>query len=193
MNNSRESATARFDRSKIRLRPLNDGDYRLLRANEMSAALTFRWRFHGEHLAPERYSAQLWDGVLCQFVVERVSDSAVLGHVALYNADHVNGHCYLAGAKFSSAEGIEFIVGLLLLVEHAFQGWPMRKIYLEAPEYNYSQFDGAEGWLMDVEGRLSEHTFLDGRYWDLVIGSISRVRWERVRSRVLRMSGAEND
>jgi hypothetical protein len=74
--------------------------------------------------------------------------------------------------------------GLMLLADHLFRNWNFRKIYFEATEFNYAQFASGKGRLFVEEGRLTEHTFYDGRYWDLVVGSMTRDAWTRLKSPV---------
>jgi hypothetical protein len=124
----------------------------------------------------------LWDSVLAQFIATPLDRDAALGLVTLYNARMADGWCYLAALSAPSAIGTGQIVeGVYLLVEHAFGMWPLRKIYVEAAAYNVAQFESVVGRYFCEEGRLADHVFYNGRYWDLVTFSLSRARWEAER------------
>jgi hypothetical protein len=64
-------------------------------------------------------------------------------------------------------------------VNYLFVNWDFRKLYAQAPEFNVPQFGSGKDRLLVEEGRLCEHVFFDGRYWDDVIFAVYRSEWER--------------
>jgi RimJ/RimL family protein N-acetyltransferase len=159
----------------VRLRPIEPSDmpwlYRLATEGETAE----RWRYRGATPDRQTFANQLWDNVLTQSVVERVADHRLVGLVCAYNANLRDGFVYLAAVcdvPFSRT-GL-CAESLLLLAERVFRNWNFRKIYFEAPAFNYEQFaSGANGYFCE-EARLQDHTFYAGRYWDLVVGSMTR-------------------
>jgi hypothetical protein len=64
--------------------------------------------------------------------------------------------------------------GLALFLRYVFTCWNFRKLYMEVAEYNYEQFSSGAGRFFEVEGRLREHFYYGGRYWDKLILTLSR-------------------
>ncbi len=64
-----------------------------------------------------------------------------------------------------------------MFVSRLFEGWPIRKVYLETDALALPTFASAIGKLMIEEARLSEFYFAEGMYIDKVICSISRDAW----------------
>jgi len=156
----------------VYLKPISASDEVWLREAELSPFLAFRWRHHGMHLPPAEYSHHLWAGVLAQFAI--LHGDNLLGLSVLYGADFANGHCKMGIAKFRDAPDLRVMTGALLTINYGFQGWPFRKIYLEMAEYNFPQIASGAGTVFSEEGRLTEHIFLDGIYWDVLILALKR-------------------
>lgn len=70
-----------------------------------------------------------------------------------------------------------YFEGAVLFIEYLFRIWPFRKLYAEIPEYN---LDSLRSMLTvwTQQGRLTEHDYLNGRYWDRYILSLTRSEWE---------------
>jgi RimJ/RimL family protein N-acetyltransferase len=126
----------------------------------------------------EAFEKNLWSGVLAQFIVVERAQSHPVGTVVLYRADFPNGTAYLAAAMIpdlqSSGLGIE---ALDLMVGYAFVTWNFRKLYLDVPEFNMSQFSNAAASLLEIEGRLREHSYHAGRFWDRLTLALYRERY----------------
>ncbi len=181
-------ASAALEGARVRLRPLEPIDYAGLRRQELTAQLAFRWRHHGAHEPPEFFPNSLWAHALVHFIVEDKIQNVSIGIVSAYGADFQTGTIYIAAAKFDSKleVGSRIVGSIGLLIDYLFQGWPLRKIYFETPEYNLQQFEGAVGWLLVEEARFREHVFLNGRYWDQVVLTLWRDNWIQNRKHVVR-------
>jgi hypothetical protein len=133
------------------------------------------------HPNPETYAGALWADSLCSFLVfDADRSSRPTGLVTAYSADHVNGHCKVAAVKFATASvagSMSVLNGVCLLFDYLFTAWPFRKIYLEVPAYNTSQFESAIGRILTNEGSLRDYVYLDGQYWDLIFLSTNRQQW----------------
>jgi hypothetical protein len=180
--------TPALSNGHVRLRALDVADLDWLRAAETDELLAFRWRLHGGHPSPNDFVDQLWHGLLVMFVVEKVDDGAAIGLLSAYQADQRNGHCRVAGARLSLDGSMDssFLAGLAIFLDYLFGGWPFRKLYLETPEFNLSQFASAvDRGILEIEARLAEFVFLADRYWDVVFLAVSREKWAELRESVL--------
>jgi RimJ/RimL family protein N-acetyltransferase len=176
-----DSAPSTGTPGRVRLRPVDPNDIPFLYALATEGETGERWRYRGATPDPKVFAAQLWDGVLAQFVVERSVDGSPVGIVSAYNANHRDGYVYLAGVSHPSLQGTGLgAEALLLLAEHVFGNWSFRKAYFESASFNYEQFASGADVYFDEEARLRDHTFYRGRYWDLVIGSLTRDGLRRV-------------
>ncbi len=167
------------------LRPIVPSDYEALYRIELSGSLLRSWRFGGTTPPPEEYAALLWRGVHSQYLVESSTSggSSAIALVTSYNMDATNGHCYVAALRMADgvAASSMFIEGFAVFVESLFRSTAIRKVYLEAPEYNVVEFESAvRTGLLTEEARLKEHRYFDGRYWDQCILSITRNKWDEI-------------
>jgi RimJ/RimL family protein N-acetyltransferase len=162
----------------ISLRPVRPADYDFIRSAELSDELGLRWRHRGATPSPEAFAHTLWAGVLTQYLVVANSDNRVLGLVCAYDADLRAGTCFIGFARFDRRDRSPGLVeGVLLLTDHLFAHWPFRKLYGECLEFNLPEFGAGLGPLLVEEGRLREHMFAGGRYWDLCYLALYRDTW----------------
>lgn len=168
----------------VELKPVTEADHPGLRRLELGEAMLHHWRFGGYTPSPERYGTILWDGVYSQYIVTSSASGQPLGLVMLYDVDMVHQWAYLGAARFAVglASGVVFMHGLGLFLDLSFRLAPFRKIYVDTPEYNVDAFRSAIGKVMREEGRLRQHRFFDGRYWDNLILSIDRDEWNEYRA-----------
>jgi RimJ/RimL family protein N-acetyltransferase len=161
----------------VSLRPITPEDYPWLQNAELSSELAMRWRFRGATPGPEQWAQAIWTGSLAQFLVveRRTGDPA--GLVAVYRANFQHAHAALGAARFASAKSPVMILGIALFLRYVFACWNFRKLYLELPEYNYSQFASGLGRIFEVEGVLREHNYFDGQLWDEMLLAIYRDSW----------------
>lgn len=170
----------------VALRPLGPGDYEFLRNAEVSEELGPRWRFRGATPSPEMYAQSLWQGVTAQFVIVEAGSPRPIGLVSLYNVEHAQETAYFAVADLRTGGGATRVVqGAVLFLSYVFQVWNLRKVYVETYEYNLRQFASLKDRLLIEEGRLRDHFFLGGRYWDLVTLALYRDDWTIWERRVL--------
>lgn len=163
-----------------RLRPLAQTDYGYFYDLSLSAQNNARWRYRGSTPSPERFVTDLWSGVQAQFVIETPPPRKRAGLVVAYNADLANGTVYLATLIDNEYHRKVWpLEGILLFVEYLFQNWNFRKIYAETPEFSASQFSSGAGSLFEEEGRLRQHQYFKGRYWDFIIYALARELWEK--------------
>lgn len=168
------------------LRPLNTDDYQSLRLAELSGERAVRWRYRGATVSPEQWARGLWDGILAQYLVCTRSAGRPLGLVLVYRPNFTDGHAMFAAEAFSSPEPSPLLMfGAALLLDYTFACWNFRKLYLEVSEYNLGQLASGVGRVFAEEGRLREHLWCAGRYWDQVTLALYRDVWARESQRVL--------
>jgi hypothetical protein len=169
------------------LRPVLPEDYRFLRVAETSGDLGIRWRYRGSAVSPDQWAQHFWQNVLSQYLVIGTRDPTPLGLVVAYRASFQDGHVCLGVESFSSRpRSPALIFGACLFVEHVFTCWDFHKLYMEVAEYNLHQFQSGIGQLFELEGRLREHTWYDGKRWDQLFLALYRTTWRERGVRLLR-------
>lgn len=170
----------------ISLAPIRPVDYDFIRSAELSDDLGVRWRHRGGTPSPESFSHALWAGVLSQFLVISTADNSIVGLVSAYNADLASGTCYVGFARFGpGTSSPHMIEGIVLFIDHLFKTWPLRKLYGETIEFNLPNLRLPVGLLLVEEGRLRDHVWAAGRYWDLLYFALYRETWEALSARLL--------
>ena len=162
-----------------RLRPVGQSDYAYLYDLSLHAENLARWRYRSATPSPESFVVDLWNGVLAQFVIESAATRERAGLAVAYNADAANGTVFL-GVVLDPAHRRKVwpIEGVLLFLDYLFRNWALRKVYAESPEYCAQQFASGSRWLFQEEGRLREHQYHQGRYWDYIHFALYRESWE---------------
>lgn len=154
-------------RGAVEMRPVGPSQMAFLYQLAVDERTAFRWRFRLETPTEETFARTLWPGVLVQFCVHLVTTGEPIGLVTCYGADMANGHANVGGIFAPNIHGTGLAISAVhLFIEYIFKGWAFRKLYFEVPEFNYLQFASGEGKLFQLEGRLREHDYYDGRYWD---------------------------
>lgn len=159
----------------VRLTPVGPDDVRFLYSLAVHPQTCFRWRYRGVPPPVERFAADLWSQVLVQFVVRRTENQEPVGHVVAYGAEIGHGHTYI-GAVFQPAYTGTGLAAraAMMFIRYLFHAFPLRKLYMEVPEFNWPQLRSGENQLFRVEGRLRDHEHFAGRYWDRLLCAIYR-------------------
>jgi RimJ/RimL family protein N-acetyltransferase len=157
------------------LMPVQPGDTDFLYWLASHPETCFRWRYRGAPPAYDRFVADLWSRVLVQFTVRRSGDGEPVGHVVGYAADSTMRHAYV-GAVFAPAHTGTGLPAQAVhtFVDYLFHTFPLHKLYLEVPGYNWSQLESGAGRLFTVEGVLLGHDYYAGQYWDKRVCAIYR-------------------
>lgn len=180
------SRLAPLDGRRVFLRPILASEQELLRLIESSPPLAGQWRFRGSTPSPEAHVASLWAGVLAQYLVVSRESQEPVGIVAVFDPHFGDGFAELAAAKFEPATWpVPLMQGLALFVEHVFRTWSFRKLYVRCLEPSYGRISSAVGWLLQREGTLREHAYVDGTYVDQHVLALYRETWERESTRIL--------
>ncbi|KPM51068.1 acetyltransferase [Frankia sp. R43] len=130
----------------------------------------FRWRYRGAFPPYEKFEADLWQGMLAQFLIVSRETGEAAGHAICYNPDFGLGNAYvgvaMTGRYQRSGIAAEPVV---LFLRYLFDVWPFRKLYFELPEFNCRQFASAIGSTLHIEARFRDHDYYRGRRWDRVV------------------------
>lgn len=109
-----------------------------------------------------------------------------LGLVMAQHANFQDGYAYIGALGFHTRDRVpQMVFGFAIFIEYLFTCWPLRKLYLEVPEYNVAQFGSGIGTYLDIEARLRDHVFYAGRHWDFLTLALYRDKWAERGSRLL--------
>ena len=113
------------------------------------------------------------------FAIE--ADGNLIGHRSLFNIDETARHCELGisiGDKdyWGRGYGREAVS---LLLDYAFRLRNLRRVWLEVHASNERAIRAYSSCGFVEEGRMREHTWLDGRYLDNGLMGILRDEWRR--------------
>jgi RimJ/RimL family protein N-acetyltransferase/acyl carrier protein len=170
----------RFSLRKARLEPLLPRHYDFVYAILSDDEVAWRWRFGGIVPSPEVAMARMWEGVAVQKLVVNVEIDAPVGLVSLYNHNPRGSTAFLAAVAHPSHFGSGVVVeGAAGLMDYGFARLDLRKIYVEAMEYNLAQFQALKRFARE-EARLVHHDRIRGRYWDFVTMAIYRDSWAAI-------------
>ena len=152
--------------AEVQLKSIDTADLEYLYRLAMSPTPGYRWRYHGTQVTLERFVAELWQSVLCQFVVVHRANKERIGQVVAYSHDTHNQHLYLGAVFEDHYQG--YGVGasaVAMFVEYLFDVYPLRKVYMEVADYNYAQIKSAvDRKLISHEGELLKHLYHKGSY-----------------------------
>ena len=139
-----------------------------------------QFRFGGAAIHPHAALAAVWEGTLVHLVGVGNRSRRRLGVASVTSADMRNGTAYLSVVADPSVIGTGLMIEVAILaIEYVFQTWPFRKLYAEVPEYNLRTFASVTKRYFRREGLLTDHVYLDGRYWDVHVLATDRATWQR--------------
>ena len=171
----------------VMLRPVRASDQEFVQIEETTGELAARWRFRGATPGPQEWMERTFAGVLAQYLVFVRAANAPVGLVTAYEAHFEHGTAKVAAARFGAdaQRSPAMVPAVALLIRHVLTSWNLRKLYMDVPEYNLPQFDSLIGPYFGEEGRLVDHLFYGGAYWDHVILALYRDAWPEIERRIL--------
>lgn len=153
-----------------------------------------RARFGGQTPSRNEIMSRLWDSVLAQHVVELSRTRRPVGLVVLSSPSFSDRYCYFSMMALPEYyRTATIMIGAGLAFDYAFNNWDFRKIYCDVLESNLSQFASVVGSILQEEGRLAEHHWVEGRYEALVNLSLYRQDWFRIRSKYSRFLDLDDE
>ena len=170
----------------VYLRAVLPEDLRSIRMIDLSAELGVRFRHRGATPGMAQWT-QSSDSALAQFLIVRSDDNRPIGLAAIYEPSFQDQYAHFAAAMFGKAGRSPLaVMGCVLAIEYAFKCWAFRKLYLELPAYNLDQISAGLGRMFVEEGRLREHMYYDGHWWDKVVLALYRNTWEERSARLVK-------
>jgi RimJ/RimL family protein N-acetyltransferase/aryl carrier-like protein len=166
--------TSAFELTAVRPEDLN-----FLFSLASSAGTSFRWRYRGAPPSMERFRESLWQGIMVQYVARRLDNHEPAGLLISYGADPGMRHAYV-GAVFAAPYAGTGLAAraVAAFMRYLFHVFPLHKLYLQIPGYNWDQMSSGQGDLFEVEGVLKGHTFYGGQIWDEYVCAVYPERFE---------------
>lgn len=130
-----------------------------------------RWKYRGRTPSPEVVAHDLWRGVFAQFVVTERSSGRRAGLVGFYNTspEAARAHAFAIAEPDVAPLVTE---GFGLLLAWGFEHHRFDRVFIETAEFNAANFESL-GRAAVVEGRLRNYEVWRGRFWDLLILSVT--------------------
>lgn len=153
--------------SAFNLTPVRPDDLGFLYDLATSPATSYRWRYRGAPPPLERFKEALWQQVLVQYVARRIDNDEPAGHLLAYGADPGIRYAYI-GAVFTPAVAGTGLAAraVATFMRHLFHIFPLHKLYLQVPGFNWAQLSSGQGDLFHIEGVLKDHCYFAGQTWD---------------------------
>jgi RimJ/RimL family protein N-acetyltransferase len=132
----------------------------------------FHWLFSSTVPNWEIFVSVLLERLSLPFVILAQTDSRPIGFVSLYNLRLDSGVSHfgicIEGSLQGSGIGTE---ALWLHLKYCAAKWNIRKFYGEIPEWSVQNIRSHLNKEFVEEGRLRDHFYRDGRYWDCIIAA----------------------
>jgi RimJ/RimL family protein N-acetyltransferase/aryl carrier-like protein len=149
------------------LTPVLPDDLRFLYELAAGEQTSYRWRYRGAPPPLERFAEALWQQVLVQYVARRIDDGEPVGHLIAYGAEAGMRFAYVGAAFRPGYAGTGFAAqAVAVFMRSLFQVFPLHKLYLQVPGFNWAQLSSGQAGLFAVEGVLRDHLYYAGRTWD---------------------------
>jgi RimJ/RimL family protein N-acetyltransferase len=169
------------------LRSVQPSDLPMLYEWVMDARVNHRWTTRGTLVPYDAFAAKVWEDAVVNVLVVSGNGAQPVSWATVSSVDLHSG--YASGAVVvDPSQPTTAGVGprtVFLLLRYVFAVYPLRKIYFESPEYAAHDFRTALGTLMQVEGRLVEHLYYHGEYWDKYILAVTARSWAERGSELL--------
>lgn len=180
--------------SRVRIRPVKPGDYAAIYDLTIKEAGGWRWVNRGDSRRFEGFVDDLWRNALVQHVIEEKVDNRMVGFVRAYSYQARDSHAHVAVLFDPEYRGRTWPwEGVILFLDFLFCVYPVRKLYMESLGFNFRQFASGLGKWFVEEGRLRDHEYHGGRYWDLHLLAMYREDFEKRAAALMRVfaRGAE--
>jgi acyl carrier protein/RimJ/RimL family protein N-acetyltransferase len=167
-----------LETARLRLRPIRTDDHSFLYALATSPDLGWRLRSRGLPLSGDDFVAGLYNGVLAQFVVDDLQAGQRVGLVQATEAQLIDGHARVSAVVTPERIGTGWIVEALgLFADYLFATFPLRKLLAEVPAFAWPALASGDGGAFAVEGRLQDHRYAAGQWWDVYLVALRRDEW----------------
>lgn len=161
----------------VQLTPVAGRHYDLL--YEWAAREEIPWQWRGRPVSPEGLLESMWVDCLFHYIVETRNPPRPIGLVTVYGANFHHQNCYLQAGLIEPYQrrGWPF-EAVALALSIVFRRYNMRRVYAQTTLEAFEQFASGEGIWFEVEGRLREYAYVNGRFVDSLILVASREQWQ---------------
>lgn len=153
--------------------PVRPGDVDEVYELSVEGANWLRWIFRGGNVSPADVASRIFQpGVLTQMVARTEDNGAIGAHLIAYEAqrNHAKVGVVASQAWHMTGKPVE---AMLFFLTFLFDNWPFRKLYVEMLGSEWERQHSLARFF-EVEGRLIEHDYSNGRFDDLIIGACHR-------------------
>lgn len=159
----------------VAVRPVVPSDHQWLYEMAVMTDRGAHWRLHGSVPPFDRFVQLLYGNCTAVFALERLSDHAPFGLCQLFDHEPSSHTAQLTAMIAGDLERKAWpLEGIFLFLDYAFTAFSLRKIYFESFEDEARKYRSAVGKLLTLEGRLTEHRLVFGRYVDMYIFAMRR-------------------
>jgi RimJ/RimL family protein N-acetyltransferase len=145
------------------------------------------WRFGGLLLDQNTFTRELWVGVHHQVVAVSRQNGNICGLATSlgFTPEHRRTSLsIITDPEAGTAVGAETS---FLFIEYLFRCFDLRKISLEVAQPNIIRLQGALRYVLQREGTLQNHLWLDGKPVDLHLFAIFAEEWAKLSHRYARL------
>ena len=158
--------------------PVRPGDIDAIYELGVQGTNWTRWIFRGGNVSPSDVAARVFQpGVLTQMVARSQANPAIGAHLIAYEAQRNHAKVGIVASEAWQMTG-KPVEAMWFFMDFVFGNWPFRKLYVEMMGSEWDRQHSLRR-VFEVEGRLSEHEYFNGRFDDLIIGACTRQRFFR--------------
>ncbi|MCX6812428.1 MAG: GNAT family protein [Candidatus Berkelbacteria bacterium] len=177
----------------IRLRPFEESDITIMHRWRNDIANLHLWSTRRHTVSLEEFIAELRNDFATdrhiQMMIEKVSDNSAIGMIYSYNAQFIDGHCWITIFIEPGKTGLGFgAEAVALMLEYLFSYFGFYKVYADIYEYNKASASNMEKGGFAEEGRSKQHRFFAGEHYDLVRYAIYSSRLPEIRQFVAHLT-----
>ncbi|MHB8318674.1 MAG: GNAT family N-acetyltransferase [Acidimicrobiales bacterium] len=169
--------------SRITLREVLPSDYMFLYKIAADPVNGYRWRFRNSIPSFEEFVGTMRSpGMLMQLLVVSATSGQPFGVVICYKADFRNKHAHIAvqGHQRVLFRGL-MLEAARLFIDLLFTRYEFNKLYAETYGFSLETFRSVLKGPFVEEGRMRNHEWYLGKWWDLSIIAVYREDWIRER------------
>ena len=181
---------------RVRLRPCEETDMDTMYKwrNDMSTLHLWSIRRHTVNF--DEFAAELKADFAIdrhiQLMIEKVANNSVVGTIYSYNAQFVDGHCWITIYIEPDKTGVGFgAEAVALMLAYLFSYFGFHKIYTDVYDYNEASVSNMESGSFVEEGRFKEHRFFAGKRHDMVRYAIYSSQLPRIQQFITRLTKHE--
>jgi RimJ/RimL family protein N-acetyltransferase len=178
---------------RIRLRPFEESDIAILHKWRNDTSTLHLWSVRRHTVSFDEFVAELKADFATdrhiQLMIERVTDNSVVGTIYSYNAQFVDGHCWITVYIEPDKTGLGFgAEAVALMLAYLFSYFGFHKIYADVYNYNEASASSMKSGGFVKEGQFREHRFFASKRHDMVRYAIYSNQLPRIQQFIGRLT-----